>query len=443
MVGLNEAKKIILLVESELKDNLVKTMEAEQRTKLLLSMWRSGVMTKEVKATLLKQMKSRRRSGKKNSKLQESLMKGCIKDSRKDDSMLRRERTKLKQKLLKVYNDDERKMSATLCRMKKKVTRLKNKIQKKNKEKLTKYKKEKEEEELAELSILPEDLQEFSNLRIFKNIPVPPDAPKPPVITSDTIKLTDDELAVLTKGPKFTLRNVMDKEAYMAEVEKGLAKKMYADIGKTEEDPDATKEDMEEMKRVNEMADWIAEKSSLIYDFESKSMDFGRSKATNWKGNKRVKLPKAHSSLLEASLEIRRQSASKIYDECIKLLDDGAEKIGMDNLTAGEKKGLKSLKKKIKEGSILICQTDKSGRFCVMDREQYRLAGHEHTSKDRRITNEEHGEIQRAINGHMRWWGGIWNLGSHWTGLLPPHPIGQGQQDRNPMPYTGISVLCK
>ena len=69
-------------VESEVKDNLVKTMEAEQRTKLLLSMWRSGMMTKEVKATLMKQMKSRRWSGKKNSKLQESLMKGCIKDER-------------------------------------------------------------------------------------------------------------------------------------------------------------------------------------------------------------------------------------------------------------------------------------------------------------------------------------------------------------------------
>ena len=33
----------------------------------------------------------------------------------------------------------------------------------------------------------------------------------------------------------------------------------------------------------------------------NKSLDFGRSKATNWKRNKRIKLPKASSSLLEAS----------------------------------------------------------------------------------------------------------------------------------------------
>ena len=152
----------------------------------------------------------------------------------------------------------------------------------------------------------------------------------------------------------------------------------------------------------------------MIYDFESKQLDFGKSKATNWKGNKRIKLPKAKSSLQEASLEMRRQAASKVYDECNKLLDDGAEKVGMDKLTAGEKKGLKSLKKQVKDGSIIICQTDKSGHFCVMTSEQYRLAGHEHTAKDRRINLEEHGEIQRAINGHMRWWGSIWNLGGDW-----------------------------
>ena len=61
MVGPSEAKKAILLVESELKENLVKTMEAEQRTKLLLSMWRSGLVTKDVKKTLRKQLNSRRR----------------------------------------------------------------------------------------------------------------------------------------------------------------------------------------------------------------------------------------------------------------------------------------------------------------------------------------------------------------------------------------------
>ena len=45
------------------------------------------------------------------------------------------------------------------------------------------------------------------------------------------------------------------------------------------------------MKRINDKAEWFEVKSSMIYDFENKQLDFGKSKATNWKGNKRVKLP--------------------------------------------------------------------------------------------------------------------------------------------------------
>ena len=47
------------------------------------------------------------------------------------------------------------------------------------------------------------------------------------------------------------------------------------------------------------------------------------------KNNKRVKLPKSDSIQLEAYLEVRRKKEK-----------------GMDNLTAGEKRGLKSLKKR-------------------------------------------------------------------------------------------------
>ena len=101
----------------------------------------------------------------------------------------------------------------------------------------------------SELSILPEELREFSSLRIFKNVQIPPDEPKPPVITSNTKKLTDDELAVLKKGPMFTIRNVMNKEAYMAEVEKGLAQKMYSDIGKDVEDKVNTEDDNRKKQR--------------------------------------------------------------------------------------------------------------------------------------------------------------------------------------------------
>ena len=49
----------------------------------------------------------------------------------------------------------------------------------------------------------------------------------------------------------------------------------------------------EEDRRIREEAEWQKVKSSMIYYFESKDMDFGRSRATNWKGNKRIVLPKS------------------------------------------------------------------------------------------------------------------------------------------------------
>ena len=60
------------------------------------------------------------------------------------------------------------------------------------------------------------------------------------------------------------------------------------------------------------------------------------------------------------------------------------------------------------------CQTDKSGMFCVLTKEQYIEAGNVHTNKDRKIGLDEQGEVERALNGHMRWWNSIWSLGSNW-----------------------------
>ena len=113
-------------------------------------------------------------------------------------------------------------------------------------------------------------------------------------------------------------------------------------------------------------AEWQERKSELVYDFEVKNLDFGRQKATGMKHNKRVTLPKASSTQVEALMEVRRKRASQLYDLCVKKLGEGMEK-GKDNLTMGEKRGLKSLKKRVAAGEIVVCATDKSGRFAIMD----------------------------------------------------------------------------
>ena len=291
-----------------------------------------------------------------------------------------------------------------------KVERIKLQVKKKNKDKVEKYKLEKEKEDIAELAIIPKECKDYEKLKVFTGETIHQEDPKPPVITCSDIILTEDELAILKRGPKFTLRNTLSKEDYMAEVEKGLIKKKYDMIGKEEIEGKVVEDDLEEEdeedRRIREEAEWQEVKSSMIYDFENKEMDFGRSRATNWKGNKRIVLPKSGSTHLEAYLEIRRKTASKIWDQCMEMLGEGVE-AGMDNLTEAEKRGLKSLKKRVANKELIICQTDKSGRFCVLSWDRYIQAGEKHTRNDKKISIEESEEIQGTLNGHMRWWSAL------------------------------------
>ena len=71
------------------------------------------------------------------------------------------------------------------------------------------------------------------------------------------------------------------------------------------------------------------------------------------------------------------------------------------NLTASEKKGLASLKKKVKAGDIVIAQTGQSGRFLVMSLKEYERAGSKHTDKDIEVDLKFLMENQRRINGHI------------------------------------------
>ena len=376
-------------LERELKEIMVKTCEVEQRSKLFVTLVRLGLVTREVESALVKEGGSQRMMGKGNKSLSgASRMKGKLGDSRGEEDLFRRRRDVIRNDLEDAINNNGR-YGRVMKKLKAKVQRIKKNIQVKNKEKVNGYKRDKIKKEIAELASLKDEMGEFGKLRIFEGVTIPPEERKPPV-TSEEVSLSEDELLVLSKNPKFAVRSMMSKERFMAEYEKGLCKKKYSDIGKEEINGKTVEETPidEEDARIMKEAEWQGVKSELVYDFESKSMDFGNQKATNMKRNKRIKLPKASSIQMEAFLEVRRKEGARLYDMCLKELGEGAEK-GMDNLSGAEKKGLRSLKKRVAAGELIICQTDKSGRFCVLTRQQYLEAGWTHTEKDRRITLED------------------------------------------------------
>ena len=78
-------------------------------------------------------------------------------------------------------------------------------------------------------------------------------------------------------------------------------------------------------------------------------------------------------------------------------------------------RGLKSLLRKVKEGLIVILQTDKSGKFAVMSVEDYLAAGKVHTDKDECVGEDFVRETQRILNGHCSLLMKIFNTGSNWS----------------------------
>ena len=84
----------------------------------------------------------------------------------------------------------------------------------------------------------------------------------------------------------------------------------------------------------------------------------------------RVTLPKPLSAEEESKIEVRKRTQKEVFEKFRKnnTNSKGEQK---SNLTQSEQKGLKSLKKKVKEGNIVIMKTDKSGRFVVTTPEKY------------------------------------------------------------------------
>ena len=128
------------------------------------------------------------------------------------------------------------------------------------------------------------------------------------------------------------------------------------------------------------------------------------------KNNKRIHLPKPLKPTQEAMMEIRKHEALKIYDECMKLLEEG-EELKDENLTKTQRIGLKNLQKKVKDGYLIITQTDKSGRFAIFTREEYIRAGEKHTDKDKEVSLGYAEQNQQLLNGHMEWLSSVLNLG--------------------------------
>ena len=176
---------------------------------------------------------------------------------------------------------------------------------------------------------------------------------KNPVIVEgpgEVIKLDDNERAALKLGPKFCIYNKLCDEEFEVDVEECILKIKW-DLMGDEKKPRRGSEDraLEVLLMVEECSSIDAEieedlaikegENRTIFDGEHKTLDFGRRRATDVKGNSRVIFPrKARTLGEESALETLRM---ELFTTFRRYVEDKCDSKGnqKSNLTRGEEEG--------------------------------------------------------------------------------------------------------
>ena len=160
-------------------------------------------------------------------------------------------------------------------------------------------------------------------------------------------------------------------------------------------------------EEINEMEE---ARTRQVYDPEDKSYDERKMRVTDMEECTRIHLPKPLGIKREAEIELRREAHKKVSEGYRKEKCDERDN-QEDNLTKQERRGLKSLEKRKKDGEIIITMTDKSSKLCIMKREDYLRLGEDHVSKDLEVDRREVQRREKLLNQHSISWCKIWRTG--------------------------------
>ena len=221
------------------------------------------------------------------------------------------------------------------------------------------------------------------------------------------VELNDDERALLKTCPDFALFSNMSDELHKVEVLAAGVKHRW----ETSNNEDDIIAETEEDKRIVEEMKKIEAQSRIIFDPTNNEINLGRQRITDCPGNTRVFLPKPMPPIKEAMVAVRSSEWSQTRTE-FKAKNTNHKGDQPSNLTPQQQRGLKSILKRLKEGLIVIIETDKTGKFCIMSIEDYRKAGEVHTNKDTCVGDDYVRETQRILNGHCSYLMKIFGSGS-------------------------------
>ena len=369
-----------------------KLTKNEAQGHLLEGLLTHGVGLREVEEDIRREAKQLKGGGryKGRNEIIRVKMREKIKDNHLVAVKLRRKRNLAKGKLETSVGAKSKVCRRIIREVKAYSTELRFKLSEENEEKINflvqKYGEVKDD--LSELT--SEEASKYASCAIFmKKCELVAKALKGPVVVcedGEEMNLTKEETEVHSLGPKFCILNDLKEEEFENNLEQALIKYKWEVMGEEikkkktcGEDPadvaiDAIL-DENEKNEVEEQLRILEAKSRMVYDSGDGGWSYARKRVTDFKGNTRVIFPrKCGDKDMEGKLEMMRLEVLAAYKGYVmgNFGDRGDQK---SNLTASQLRGLKSLKKKMKDGSVVILPTDKSGRFAVMSVATYIKAG--------------------------------------------------------------------
>ena len=402
-------QKVTAIDEGALEKVWERCARVEQQVRLLQNLLKEGVGTRDIESFLENQTKAKKSKGNKvrDEATFKSSMNSKLVDAEQTAIEARKEKAKERRKLERKLGENSTTYKKLIKRLKEKAGIEKNKKSEKHADKIKHLRGEYKPEDLK----TPKGLEKYRELLIFSGKDVPISRLEPPEVLDD-LEMDEDEMAALALQPKYSVERKLVEERHEVEAEKCLAKHRW-DVRSRESERDQGKDSSKDEEEENEEEEVWQAAARQVFDPVEKEFDMRRMKATDCKHNTRVILPKALEPRSEAMMEVRMSEWMKIFSKykTEKCDEEGQQE---SNLTAAQKKGMTKLRKRTKDGELIICETDKSGKLVVMSQETYLKAGYVHTAGDKEINLDGVRQLEKKCNGHSSMLMKIFNIGSDW-----------------------------
>ena len=276
-------------------------------------------------------------------------------------------------------------------------------------------------EESKEKTKVPEKLARFKNLSIYKTIEKESENQEnveeneQQVKVLGDIEIDENENDLLKLTPNYQLLEALTDEEFALELELCNTKYRWTMMKENKESDDIqTTEEEKPTEEEQKLIEKIEAESRQVFNPIEMNFDLRKKRVTDLRENSRVILPKPLPINQEALISLRREKYNTVFRDFRRETCNsrGEQRL---NLTFSQRKGLQKLKKRIKNGEIVIMLTDKSGRFAATTPEIYAEMGKVHTNQDREISEEELKRLQRVQNGHVSMWFKMTNTGENWN----------------------------